>query len=158
MIVFYVSAVSLPILISRELRNFVFVLLWIALIAAWFLTKRLPGWIRSLRARSWPVADGRIETVNVKEFGQQALGELGYSYLVNGDRYSGYFSWQFGDEQQAWDYVTPLQGRPVTVRYLRENPDVSALRPADQLQTNLKGSGFIKTIWSAFVGQIYRRI
>jgi hypothetical protein len=99
-----------------------------------------------------------LRPVNVKEFGQQALGELGYSYLVKGDRYSGYFSWQFGDEQQAWDYVTPLQGRPVTVRYMQRNPDVSALRSGDQLQTNLRGSGFLKTLWSAFLGQIHKRI
>ena len=103
-------AASLPNFLPRELRNLVFVLFWVALVAIWFLINRFPGWIRSLRARSWPLADGRIETVNVKEFGQQALGELGYSYLVEGNRYSGYFSWQFGDEQQAWDYITELKG------------------------------------------------
>ncbi len=149
---------AIPSFISREFQHLAFVLVWIALIAVWFLVKRLPGWIRSVRARSWPIADGRIETVNVKEFGQQALGELGYSYLVEGDRYSGYFSSQFGDEQQAWDYVTPLQGQPVIVRYMRGNPDLSALRSADQLQTNLKGSGFFRTLWSALLGQVHRRI
>jgi len=97
-----------------------------------------------------------IETVNVKAFGQQALGELGYSYVVGADRYSGYFSWQFGDEQQAWDYVTGLKGRTVIVRYRQENPDVSTLRNADQLQTNLQGAGFLKTLWTAFLGQIRR--
>jgi hypothetical protein len=144
--------------ISREFQKVVFVLFWIALVAAWFLIKRFPGWLRSARARGWPVADGRIETVNVKEFGQQALGELGYSYVVEGDRYSGYFSWQFGEEQQAWDYVTPLRSQPVLVRYKEGNPDVSALRPADQLKTNLKGSGFLTTLWIALLGQIDRRI
>ncbi|MFZ0137753.1 MAG: hypothetical protein WAK89_11880 [Candidatus Sulfotelmatobacter sp.] len=94
----------------------------------------------------------------MKEFGQQALGELGYSYLVEGNRYSGCFSWQFGDEQQAWDYVAGLKGRNVAVRYMRENPDVSALRNADQSQTDLRGSGFLNTIWTAFTGQFRKRI
>lgn len=95
-----------------------------------------------------------IEAVTVRAFGQQALGELGYCFLVEGNRYSGYFSWQFGDEQQAWDYVTGLQGRPVIVRYVRKNPDVSTLRTADQLQTNLRGSGLLKTVWTALLGQV----
>jgi Protein of unknown function (DUF3592) len=151
-------AASMPDLLSREFRNVGFVLFWVALVAGWFLINRLPGWFRSLRARSWPLADGRIETVNVKEFGQQALGELGYSYLVEGNRYSGYFSWQFGDEQQAWDYVTELKGRPVAVRYMRKNPDVSALRSGDQSQTNLRGSGFFKIFWTALLGQFHKRI
>ena len=151
-------AASMPDLLSREFRNVGFVLFWVALVAGWFLINRLPGWFRSLRARSWPLADGRIETVNVKEFGQQALGELGYSYLVEGNRYSGYFSWQFGDEQQAWDYVTELKGRPVAVRYMRKNPDVSALRSGDQSQTNLRVSGFFKIFWTALLGQFHKRI
>jgi Protein of unknown function (DUF3592) len=149
---------SLSNYLPREFRNFAFVLFWVALVAGWFLINRLPGWFHSLRARSWPLADGRIETGNVKEFGQQALGELGYSYFVEGNRYSGYFSWQFGDEQQAWDYVTKLKGQPVAVRYLRKNPDVSALRNADQSQTNLRGSGFLNTIWTALMGQLHKRI
>jgi hypothetical protein len=151
-------AAALPNFISREFYNLAFVLFWIALVTVWFLISRLPGWFRSVRARTWPVANGRIETVNVKEFGQQALGEFGYSYLVGGDRYSGYFSWQFGDEQQAWDYVTDLKGRPVIVWYLREKPDTSALRSADQLETNIRGSGFLKTLWTAILGQVQKRI
>jgi hypothetical protein len=151
-------AASLPNFLPRELRNLAFILFWVALVAVWFLINRLPGWLRSLRARGWPLADGRIETVNVKEFGQQALGELGYSYLVEGNRYSGYFSWQFGGEQQAWDYVTGLKGRPVAVRYMRKNPDVSALRNADQSQTDLKGSRFLSTVWTALMGQFHKRI
>jgi hypothetical protein len=95
-----------------------------------------------------------IETVNVKAFGQQALGELGYSYRVEGSRYSRYFSWQFGHEQQASDYVTGLQGQPVSVRYMRKNPDISALRNADRLQTNLRGTGFLRTLWTALLGQV----
>jgi len=90
MIVSYFGAASLPNFFPRALRNLSFVLFWVALVATWFLVNRLPGWVRAVRARSWPIADGMIETVNVKAFGQQALGELGYSYLVEGNRYSGY--------------------------------------------------------------------
>jgi hypothetical protein len=57
MIVSNYLASSLPNFISREFRDLAFVLFWIALIAAWFLINRLPGWVRSIRAASWPVAN-----------------------------------------------------------------------------------------------------
>jgi len=87
----------------------------------------------------------------VKVFGGQALAELGYSYLVEGTRYSGYSSQQFADEQQAWDCVRALQGRFVVVRHERSNPAVSALRIADQqAHVDLGGSSLLNTIASAF--------
>jgi len=147
----------LPGFIERQIRVLGFVLFWVALVSVYFLMKRLPGFVQGIRARSWPTAEGRIETINVKEFGQQALGELGYSFSAKGGRYSGYFSWQFGDEQQAWDYVTELKGRPVIVRYKDESPDVSTLRNVDQSQTDLRGAGLLKTIWTAFLGTVKNR-
>ena len=118
--------------LQQYLRDLVGITVFAALVAAGFLLRRLPGWFRSLRAANWPTTEGRIETVDVKAFGEQALAELGYSYLVEGNRYSGYYSQQFGDEQFAWNYVTALQGQFVFVRYKSGNPDVSALRSADQ--------------------------
>jgi hypothetical protein len=74
---------------------------FVVLAATWFLLKRLPGAIRSTLAKSWPSTDGRIETVNVRTLGEQALADLGYSYIAEGMRYSGYYAQQFADEQQA---------------------------------------------------------
>jgi hypothetical protein len=68
----------------------------------------------------------------VRTLAEQSLGEAAYSYLVEGERYAGYFSRQFVDEQDAWDYLRPLQGQPVFVRYKPGRPDVSAMRLTDQ--------------------------
>jgi hypothetical protein len=114
------------------LRDYVLLLLFLALVAGWFFIKRLPNWIRSIRGASWPAVEGRVETVGVNAFAEQAVGEVGYSYLVEGVRYSGYFSRQFADEQDAWSYVSPLKGQSVFVRYKSDNPDTSALRPGEQ--------------------------
>jgi len=120
------------------------------LVALWFLLKRLPAWMRSLRAGSWPISQGRIETADVKTFQDQALAELGYSYVVEGERYSGYYSRQFADEQHAWDYVKGLQGQLVVVRHKQDDPVISALRSVDQQSyVNLKGSAFFSSYFRA---------
>jgi hypothetical protein len=120
------------------------------LAASWFLFKRLPELIRSMRAASWPLSQGRIETVDVKTFRDQALAELGYSYVVEGERYSGYYSRQFADEQHGWDFVDALQGKQIAVRYQEDDPSVSALRAADQQSyIDLRGPGFIGSLYRA---------
>lgn len=114
------------------LRDFAFFFLFLALVAGWLFLSRIPGWIRSIRSASWPSAAGEVETVAVKAFASQSLGEVAYSYSVEGVRYSGRFSRQFADEQDAWSYVTPLKGQPIVVRYKPGNPDTSALRLVEQ--------------------------
>lgn len=117
------------------------------LVASGFLFKRVPELIRSMRAATWPITQGRIETGDVKTFRQQALAELGYSYIALGERYSGYYSRQFADEQHAWDYADALQGQLVVVRYREDDPGVSALRSADQQSyVNLQGLGFFSSL------------
>ena len=51
------------------------------------------------------MVEGKIEALTVTTFAEQSLAQLAYSYLVDGERYSGYFTRQFADEQDAWDYV-----------------------------------------------------
>jgi hypothetical protein len=125
---------------------------FVVLAATWFLLRRLPCAIRSRFAKSWPLTDGRIETVHVRTLGEQALADLGYSYLVEGTRYSGYYSQQFADEQQAWDFVRRLQGQPVVVRYKRSDPGVAAFRTEDQRSgLDFKGVSLPNAIWAAFL-------
>ena len=133
--------------IREYLRDLAFAAAFVVLVTGWFFLKRLPGWMRSARAANWPSTDGTIETANVKVFGEQALAELGYSYLVEGTRYSGYYSQQFGDQQQAWDYLRGLQGRSVILRHKPSNPEISALRTADQQShLDLKGGSLLNSI------------
>ena len=139
----------------QHLRAVIFYYICALLAASWLLLKRLPEWIRSLRAGKWPASQGRIETADVKTIGDQALAELGYSYLVEGERYSGYYSRQFADAQHAWDYVKGLEGQLVVVRYKEDDPGVSALRSADQQSfVNLKGRGFFSSFWSAVLERL----
>jgi|KBSMisStaDraftv2_1062788.scaffolds.fasta_scaffold00429_24 hypothetical protein len=101
-------------------------------VAAWFSAKRIPGWWRALRAATWPIAEGRVEDCTVTTFAEQSLGELAYSYSVEGERYSGYFHQQFAAEQDAWEYIDALKGQGVFVRYKVGSPEVSAIRIDDQ--------------------------
>ncbi len=125
------------------------------LVAAWFLLKRLPEWIRSWRAESWPIAQGRIETVNVTTFREPALAELGYSYVIREERFAGYYALQFADEQHAWDYVDGLQGQQVAVRYKENDPSVSALRTEDQQSyVKIEGQSFVTSFFRAIFERI----
>jgi len=124
--------------------------LFLTLVATWFFVKRLPSWFRSIRAASWPMVEGKIEAVTVSTFAEQSLSQFAYSYLVDGERYAGYFTRQFADEQDAWDYVTPLKGQSTFVRYNPSNPAVSSVRVADQSPVLTSGQ-------SSFVLRFLRR-
>lgn len=104
----------------------------LAMVALWFFLKSLPGRFRSLLSASWPMIDARIESASVNTFAEQSVAELAYSYRVDGERYSGYFTRQFADAQDAWSYVEPLKGQQIFVRYKPGDPSVSSVRGADQ--------------------------
>jgi hypothetical protein len=113
-------------------KDLLWAFLYLTLVATWFFVKRLPDWFRSIRSASWPMVEGKIEALTVTTFAEQSLAQLAYSYLVDGERYSGYFTRQFADEQDAWDYVRPLKGQPIFVRHKPSNPAVPSVRIADQ--------------------------
>ena len=145
----------IPEFIYQHIRYIIALAVFSALVAGWFFLKRSHGLIRSLRAVNWPVTDGRVEIVKVTAFGEQALAEIGYCYLVEGNRYSGYYTRQFGDEQHAWSYADSLRNQQVVVRYKRKYPKISALRSADQQSyIDLKGRGFL----SSFVGGLLNHL
>ena len=120
---------------------------FLVLVAGWLVVKRLPNWIRSIRGAGWPAVEGKVETVEVKSFAEQSLAEIGYSYLVEGVRYSGYFSRQFADEQDAWSYVDPLKDQPIVVRCKPGAPDTSVLRLGEQ-----------SALFNAYTGNFPRRL
>jgi hypothetical protein len=102
------------------------------LVATALFLRRVPGLYRSLRAGSWPMTQGRIETRKVIGFAQQSLVQLGYSYSVEGSVFAGYLTHQFADEQDAWEYVDLVKGQMIPVRYQAGQPAISAVRTADQ--------------------------
>lgn len=133
--------------------NLIPALLFAFLILAWFSLRRIPNWLRSLRSSSWPTVTATIETGDViavrsagllKDTAEYANAEIGYSYVVNGERYSGYWTKQFFDEQAAWEFVGSWRGRSVTIRCRESEPQESAFRLRDQ--NSAQTANQIKTV------------
>jgi hypothetical protein len=115
-----------------------FVYFWLAATAAGY-AKPLWRWLQRNRATNWPLAQGRIESVDVNDkkwFFQSAsfrgrsakhVAELEYSYSVAGATYSGTYKRQFEVEEEAWEFLRELKGGVVTVHYNSKKPSVSIL-------------------------------
>lgn len=115
-----------------------FVYVWFALFAAGWL-KPLWRWIQRNRASRWPSTTGRIESVSVNESkryiisstprGSSAncVAELGYSYSVAGNAGAGLYKREFSTEEEAWEFLRDLKGKPVAVHYNPNNPSSSTL-------------------------------
>jgi hypothetical protein len=95
-------------------------------------------WLRRKRAAGWPVADGRIESVEVGKptfsFTTKRgyyVAELGYSYSIAGTTNSGHYRREFPTEREAGEFVRDLQGKAVVVRYNPNNPSSSMLLELD---------------------------
>jgi hypothetical protein len=113
----------------------------IAMIAAGYAKlawRRLQG----RKARSWPVAEGRIELTEVGErnwwdFSAHLRGgavrsaknvaAFGYSYHVAGVVYSGTYKQEFEVEEDAWEFARRLKDRVIRVQYNPNKPSVSVL-------------------------------
>jgi len=99
-----------------------------------------PAWsrLRRGRAASWPVAEGRIQSVEVSKptfsFTTKRgyyVAELGYSYSVAGTLHSGRYRREFPTEHDAGEFVRDLQDKAVAVHYKSTRPSSSALLESD---------------------------
>jgi hypothetical protein len=113
------------------------VYLWLAFILAGWLVP-LWRWFQRKRAAGWPIADGRIESVEVNKprFSFTTtrgyyVAELGYSYSVAGTLSSGRYKREFPTEQEADEFVRDLQDKAVIVHYDPGKPSSSALLAPD---------------------------
>jgi Protein of unknown function (DUF3592) len=113
------------------------VYVWLAFILAGW---SVPAWrwLQRKRATGWPVADGRIESVEVSKpsfsFSTKRgyyVAELGYSYSVPGTLNSGRYRRDFPTEQEADEFVRDLRGKPVAVHFNSNRPSSSALLEPD---------------------------
>jgi len=108
-----------------------------AMIGIW--AKQFHEWQKRRKSSAWPTATGRIEAAEVPAQ-KKILGltlspakrrpcpaELRYSYLLQGQNYSGTSRRDLPDLDAANDFVRDLQGLPVTVRYDPEKPSTSVL-------------------------------
>jgi hypothetical protein len=116
---------------------------WLAFILAGFAK---PAWnrLRNQRATSWPVTDGRVESVQIDKpslsFTTKRgyyIAELGYSYSVAGTRNSGRYKRDFPTQHEAEEFVRDLRGTAVVVHYRADRASSSTLLEAD-IQTLLQ--------------------
>jgi hypothetical protein len=96
-------------------------------------------WIRTRRAQSWPLTQGTLWQSNVRIQDKSWVGELIYSYKVEGEYYSGTHLLKARSEKKAEALVEAWKGRMLLVRYAPTQPDVSVLLKGDQagLQLNI---------------------
>ena len=109
---------------------------WLTFIAIGWL-KPVWRWMQRQRASSWPTASAKIEYASVEENkgflssrrrnSAAYVGELGYSYFVAGNTYTGKYKREFGSEEEALEFVRGLRGKPVAVQYNSAKPSASAL-------------------------------
>jgi len=102
------------------------------------LAKPAWNWFRRQRAGGWPVAEARIESVEVSKpsfsFTTKRgyyVAELGYSYSVAGTSHSGRYRREFPTEHEAEEFVRDLKGKPVAVHCNLTSPSSSALLEPD---------------------------
>jgi hypothetical protein len=113
----------------------------VAMIAAGY-AKRTWRHLQQSRARSWPVAEGRIELADVggrnwwdlsadlrngSVRSAKNVAALGYSYHVAGIVYSGTYEKEFEAEEDAREFARRLKGGTITVQYNANKPSVSVL-------------------------------
>jgi Protein of unknown function (DUF3592) len=110
---------------------------WLALlVGGWLLSSW--RWLRRRRAAGWPIADGRIESIEVRKPNfllttkrGYYVAQLGYSYSVAGSTYSGLYKREFPTQPAADDFVRDLKGKAVAVRYSPSKPSQSMVLEPD---------------------------
>jgi hypothetical protein len=82
-------------------------------------------------SESWPPAQSTVEFIGVRRAGRSYyIGELAYSYSVQGEYYSGFCRCRFLSEKAAREFVETLRGKTITVQYNPEAPEVSVMSAA----------------------------
>jgi len=113
-------------LLASALSHGWMMLVWPAFIIGGFEVIQLYRQQKSRRWRGWPVTRGTVDNVNVR-LDRLYFGELGYSYCVEGRRYSGFHQTGFDNEELAWEFCRALEKSLVEVRYDPKEPQISLL-------------------------------
>ena len=93
------------------------------------------GHVRNKRmfkgSESWPQSEATVEFVSVRRAGRRGsprfIGELAYSYFVQGSYYSGFCRRQFPTEKVAQEFVETFRGKTLPVRYKPDAPETSVM-------------------------------
>jgi uncharacterized protein DUF3592 len=94
------------------------------------------AWFRTRHAYSWPSARGTIMGAQVRSstdsYIRPWVGDFTYSYIVNGEYYSGFHRLRARSERRAEEKIAGWKSRMVVVRYSPDKPDLSVLLKTDQ--------------------------
>jgi hypothetical protein len=94
-------------------------------------------------ASGWPIADGAVEHARPQMVGEGRsgywVGELSYSYPVDGEYYAGVAQLPATSEETAWQAVSGWKDRRVRVRYMPGDPARSVLVVSEQFETPTLG-------------------
>lgn len=115
------------------------VLVWILRWLGLRMNRRLQN-----SAKNWPYAHGTVEHAEPKMVGEGHsgywVGELAYSYSVDGEYYSGVFQLPASSESTASDVVQGWKNRALVIHYSRADPSKSVLVLEEQNQPAKVGS------------------
>ena len=90
-----------------------------------------------------------------REEGGGWVGELTYSYAVDGEYYSGFHHFWAASENDADSQVSGWKGQNVMIRYRPGNPSISKLRMEEQNKPlNLS----FDTSWWTIVRRVFVRV
>jgi len=94
------------------------------------------AWFKFRHAHSWPSAQGTIISAQAQattdSHFQRWVGNLTYTYVVNGEYYSGFHRIRARNERRAEEKIAGWKDRMVVVRYSPDKPDLSVLLKSDQ--------------------------
>jgi predicted DNA-binding helix-hairpin-helix protein len=94
------------------------------------------AWFKFRHAHSWPSVQGTIVSAQVERSTDNNIlpwvANLAYSYIVNGEYYSGFYRMRARSERRAEERIAGWKDRMVVVRYSPDKPDLSVLLKSDQ--------------------------
>ena len=92
------------------------------------------AWTKRRGASNWPMITGVVEQTCVDQDNRGHVPGLLYSYQVNGEYYSGQFSFPdgFRDRDKALESVKPWLQKKIYIRYKPSDPQISVLLPNDR--------------------------
>jgi hypothetical protein len=112
-----------------------FELAWPAALSVLALLRPLWAWVKGLPARGWPTIQGTVGTpVVTAQHGLIASyrAHAAYTYILNGDYYSGFFEKTFLRKHSAEAFAAALRGQMAFVHYDPAMPGRSVLLEREQ--------------------------
>jgi len=93
------------------------------------------AWLKARRAQSWPSTQGTVMGVASRSVGgiyKPWIGEFTYTYIVNGEYFSGVHPIRALSRKRADGLTLGWKGRMLVVRYSPSSHETSALLRSDQ--------------------------